>query len=357
MDWTEFNKSAYELVEEKGKLLERQILLAYGELFRAIDNRIKDLYLNILEDVTPANFYNTLLKYNRLENLKRQLLEDIKKYRTGINTATINYIKMQLVNSYYYKQYAANWVIPDLAFGIIPDGIVELAVYSTAESFKRVSKNLKMTYGKPENYMASYGTISDILKRNWDDAILKIQQEITVGLSLGESYSKISTRLKNIIGQTYRQAGITKVNGLKAKAMRIIRTEGNRARNLGSFANSMRLKNMGHNIKKRYIAVLDDRTRPQSASMDGQTVDIDEPFEYPNGVKAMVPGSSGVAAYDIHDRCTYVEIIDNIEPTARMGRDPVTGKNETFTYKNFDKWAEEKGLVKNRYGQYYKSGG
>jgi hypothetical protein len=66
---------------------------------------------------------------------------------------------------------------------------------------------------------------------------------------------------------------------------------------------------------------------------------------------SMYPGNSGVPAYDINDRETMVEIIGDEEPGLRRGRNPVTGENETFSYKNFESWAKENGLKKNKYGE------
>ena len=36
--------------------------------------------------------------------------------------------------------------------------------------------------------------------------------------------------------------------------------------------------------------------------------------------------------------------------TAR--RDPVTGQNQVFDYKTFEQWAKEKGLKRNKYGNF-----
>jgi hypothetical protein len=85
--------------------------------------------------------------------------------------------------------------------------------------------------------------------------------------------------------------------------------------------------------------------------MDGQRVGVDEPFTYPNGVKAFTPGTTGIAKYDINDRETVIDIIDGESPKIRRGRNPITGENEVFSYKSFSSWAKENGLTKNKYGE------
>jgi len=97
---------------------------------------------------------------------------------------------------------------------------------------------------------------------------------------------------------------------------------------------------------------LDDRTRPQSAQVDGQLEDENGQFTYPGGVKVTVPGNSGVPAWDINDRERTIDVVEGFEPESRRARDPVTGENEVIGFDRFEAWAESKGLRQNRYGQY-----
>jgi hypothetical protein len=100
------------------------------------------------------------------------------------------------------------------------------------------------------------------------------------------------------------------------------------------------------------VAVLDDRTRPQSAQVDGEYENEDGFFEYPGGVLVRVPGNSGVAAWDINDREVVVDEVEGLEPETRRVRNPETGRNEVISWRNFRTWAQENGLKRNAYGQY-----
>ena len=87
------------------------------------------------------------------------------------------------------------------------------------------------------------------------------------------------------------------------------------------------------------------RTRQQSASMDGQLADVNDEFHYPNGAVSKFPGGSGVAAYDINERCNTISIIPGQSPLLRRGKNPVTGETEVMSYKDFPEWADENDLV------------
>jgi hypothetical protein len=46
-----------------------------------------------------------------------------------------------------------------------------------------------------------------------------------------------------------------------------------------------------------------------------------------------------------------VDIINDEPITIRRGRNPKTGKNEVFSFKDFGEFAKDNGLKKNKYGQ------
>ena len=85
-------------------------------------------------------------------------------------------------------------------------------------------------------------------------------------------------------------------------------------------------------------ATLDGRTRPAHAAADGQKKKLDQPFVV-MGEKLMYPGdSAGSAANVINDRCHSINLAGDFEPTARRGRNPITGKTEVFSYINYAEW-------------------
>jgi hypothetical protein len=122
----------------------------------------------------------------------------------------------------------------------------------------------------------------------------------------------------------------------------------------GNYLNSRAMIDQGFDIVRVWDAVLDNRTRSQSAGMDGQRENESGEFVYPDGRTAAYPGTSGNPAYDINERCAANDLIDGENPDKRRVRNPETGESEVITYKKFPQWAEENGLTRNKYGEPYK---
>jgi hypothetical protein len=290
------------------------------------------------------------MKFNRLQKLQDEVKALYNTYsnKAGLITENISFVGFS--NSYYISQYAASWM-GSFPIGILPYNLAEFAVYGMADSWKSITKSMEDIYGDASLYKAKSSTLLELLTQNKNKELLKIQNVITQGLLQGKGYVKLVEDIKNIIGVTAIKNGEITATGAKSNAMRIIRTESNRTMNAGHYANSKYLDSIGLDVKRRLVSVLDNRTRGQSARMDGQEVGVDEPFKYPGGATAMYPGNTGIAAYDINDRESVIDIIDGNEPEIRLGRNPVTGENETFSYKNFDEWRKENKLIKNKYGE------
>jgi uncharacterized protein with gpF-like domain len=117
----------------------------------------------------------------------------------------------------------------------------------------------------------------------------------------------------------------------------------------------------GIDIKIRWIATLDMRTRPAHSRLDGEEINPAAEDEYftIGDDKAKHPGDFRKVQNNVNCRCTTLDIIDDKGPELRTGRNPVPDengkyKNEFFTYRDFDTWAEERGLFYNKSGQLVK---
>ena len=306
---------------------------AYKKAYEDIDKKLQKVILT-LDGVAPENRMNELIKYNRLSNLKKEAKAayDAAAKINASNQALMS--RTAITNKYYGNMYSVNWLTEDY-FKYIDQKAVEVSIFGTPEVWDSIKTANAPKYMP---YQPQYGTLIDILTKNRTEDILKLNAAITQGLIQGTSYAKVSKEIKSILN--------TSAN----KSLRIARTEGNRNLNAGAFANTQAALESGIEMQRQYVATLDTRTREQSGSMDGQTVNADEPFTYPNGVQTMIVGNSGVPRYDINDRCTSIDIIPGFEPTLRRGRDPVTGENEIISYKSFDDWIKEKGLKYNKSG-------
>lgn len=350
MNWEEFQSQGSAMTEEQINALSKQVLEQYKNALDDISSQLETQYAKLLSGVKPEDYYNEMMKFNRLEKLQSEIAKSYKAYADKVGLIIENISFVGFSNSYYLAQFQASWM-SSFAVGILPYQLAEYAVYGMADSWKAITSKIEEIYGDASLYKAQSSTLLELLTKNKNEELLKIQNTITQGLLQGKSYTKLVEDIKNIIGTIAIQNGEITAKGAMANAMRIIRTESNRTMNAGHYASSKYLDSIGIEVKRRLVSVLDNRTRSQSARMDGQTVGVDEPFKYPGGVTAMYPGNTGVAKYDINDRETTIDIIDGNEPELRRGRNPVTGENETFNYKDFDTWRKEKGLIKNKYGE------
>lgn len=352
MNWAEFQYAAYTLTEDEVKAMSRKVMQTYRDAIKSLSDQLQAVYAT-LAGVDPKEYYNTMIKYDRLKNL----LASVRAEYIAYSKTAQRYIEassyISFSNVYYRKLYAAAWTGQEITVGIIPPKLAELAIYGIEKQKDNLRQYIIDKYGSPGNYQPKAGTFLSFIKANRINEINKIESAITQGLLQGKTYPEMVKSLKKVIGQELVKNGKVNITGAKYNALRIIRTESNRTMNAGSYAATKYLDSQGIEVKRMMVSTLDTRTRAQSASIDGQTVGVDEPFKYPNGATAMYPGTTGNPAYDINDRETVIDIIPGLEPVARIGRNPVTGENEVLSMKDFSTWAKDNGLKKNVYGEYY----
>ena len=164
----------------------------------------------------------------------------------------------------------------------------------------------------------------------------QITGTITSGILQGKSIGKMANDLQARIDTMER-----------ANAVRAARTAITAAQNGGRQASYERAAEMGIKLRKRWLATKDERTRESHASLDGQTVEIDEPFVSELGSKMMFPGDGkGGKPADLYNcRCTMVTVEkEGIEAEPRMMRvrNPITGENELVNEMTYTEWIEWK---------------
>lgn len=111
-----------------------------------------------------------------------------------------------------------------------------------------------------EKLYTKLGKDIEVLKKD-------IAGTISRGISLSNSYSIMAVQLDG-----YSKIGLN-------KAMRIVRTEGARITNTAAFDAMNRVRDeFGVDVKKKWLAALDARTRETHAKLDGEIREINEPF-------------------------------------------------------------------------------
>lgn len=157
--------------------------------------------------------------------------------------------------------------------------------------------------------------------------------EITAGIIQGEAIGKIANRVQNLSDAN------------RSGAIRNARTAVTGAQNAGRQASYNQAKEMGLQLRKRWIATKDNRTRHAHAMLDGQTVELDKPFEI-EGQKLMFPGDpTGLARLVWNCRCTMRTVEKEgieAEPRQMRVRDPEAGRNVLVEEMTYDEWLNRK---------------
>lgn len=343
MNWKDFQTQVYTLTENDIKDLMKEILTTYKTAISEINAKLEKVYLTTLSgvDTTDSGYFIKMLERNRLETLKKEITKEYLAYSQRVGQLLEHVVSISASNAYYRSIYALSW-IDGKVYAPLPYSMVELITYGTAAEWKAIPSKIAEKYGNLANYIAQDKTLTQLILQNRSAELDQILRAVTNGFQTGASYPQIAKTIKETICSVIQKDGKTTVSGAGSNAMRIARTEGARAAEAANYAAQVQAQDSGLNIERMWVTAHDDRVRASHAAMDGKRAKIGEPFS--NG--KMIPS-------DYNERCTVMTIVDGEMPSARRGRDPQTGENETYSWKNFSDWASEKGLTRNRYGEIY----
>lgn len=327
--------------------LTKEILAVYDDARKAILADIQKVYAKVLSGVKSEDYYNTIIKYDRLNKLLAEIDKQYIAYSVKAGGMTVEASRLAMSNAYYKNEYVMSWFTPnvgiDLNFTPLPDALVEMSVTGNLTKWQalgsKAQQKITDTFGSINAYIPQSGSLTDLLVNNRRSEVLKINRSISSGLLQGKGYRETARDISKIIGAV----SPTGSSGSMASALRIVRTDSNRTYNAGSFANSQAVSEQGLDIQRMWVATFDSRTRDTHGSLDGVTVGVDEPFKS-GGVTAMYPGDFPTAAQSVNCRCTTIDVVDGIPPSARRGVNPVTGESEIYDWQTFDDWSKDNGL-------------
>ncbi len=181
--------------------------------------------------------------------------------------------------------------------------------------------------------------------------VAQLEDIIVSGVQQGQSLTKINKNLDIKMG--FRDTNgkwvkdVSKRKGQQYETQRILRTEISRIRKSADTDQWINQQDIVES-KLQLVETLDDRTRQQSISMDGNYANKEGKFLFPSDWH--YAGQSGVAKYDINDRSTTINIDPEYKPSQRIARDK-DGKNKIIPYQNAETWAKANGLQRNKYGE------
>lgn len=166
--------------------------------------------------------------------------------------------------------------------------------------------------------------------RAWNQK--KIANAVTQGIIQGESLTQITDRIAR---DTAEQNG--------SAMYRYAATAMTAAQNAGRMESMHRAKDMGIKCKKRWLATLDSRTRDTHAELDGQVVDVDEPFVV-DGKEIMYPGDPFCAYPELvwNCRCTLVYEYEEYPADPELDERLDNESRETIRNMTYREWTRRK---------------
>ena len=124
---------AYNQAEADASKLAKLMMKNYKQAEIEIMAEIEKVYAKYLATENPADYYNIMIKFDRLNNLLKQTQEIYLQYanKAGVEIEQISSIGIS--NNYYYNEYVFAWYIPaelgiKFNFSFIDPRLVELSV-------------------------------------------------------------------------------------------------------------------------------------------------------------------------------------------------------------------------------------
>lgn len=288
-------------------LVEQELLGNYRVALEAVRKELGEVFRKYAKAgvLTKAE----MTKYNRMTVLEKKLV-DILGPTLGKNGRLIN----RLSETQYQESFFRNaWAIEQstgvsLKWGQLSEATIKAAVENDLSKIAQMGARVNDLVG--------------------------IRRTMTQGLIQGSSYPKMAKDMKEFLDRS------------ASGYVRIARTEGNRAAAKGQLDNYDKAEDLGLEMQKVWIATLDKATRPSHGHMDGQVADENGKFLL-RGQLIDGPMDDSLPPEElINCRCRIVTRVAELPPEKRRIRD-----EGVQDYINYDDWAKERGIKRNKYGQ------
>lgn len=292
------------------KQAEKEIEVLFANRLKVIKQEIADMFERYQNDDihvtwTEFNKYNRLNK--ELTRIGTMLTDDYREVAEAIQKSQQDaYIEKYLMSLYLYEMASQS----SMTFDVPNAATIKSAIEQPIEFIRLVPT----------------------LQKHRDEVLKKIRIHITQGIMSGEGYSKIAKSLRDDIGMT------------KAQSLRVARTEAGRAMSQAGLDSAKVAKDNGLDMKKRWQATKDTRTRDTHRHLDGKTVGIDDNF-HSSGCIGQAPklfvGVSS-AKENINCRCKLFYYIDEDELPSIMRVRNNDDENEVIPFTTYREWEEQK---------------
>lgn len=297
-------------IEKLNAQAEKEIEILFANRLKVIKLELADMFEKYQSDDvhvtwTEFNKYNRLNK--ELERIGQMLTDDYNQIAKAIKQTQHNaYIEKYMMSLYLYEMASQT----SMQFDVPTASVINKAIEQPIEFIKLVPT----------------------LQKHRDEVLKKIRIHITQGVMSGEGYSKIAKALRDDIGMT------------KAQSQRVARTEAGRAMSQAGLDSAKVAKDNGLDMKKRWSATKDARTRDTHRHLDGQSVGIDDNFKSSGCVGPAPHLFVGVASAkeNINCRCKLLYYIDKDDLPGVMRVRNDDGTTEVIPHMTYREWEKQK---------------
>ncbi|MGS0654922.1 phage head morphogenesis protein [Staphylococcus arlettae] len=297
-------------IELMQQQVEKEIEVVFANRLKVILQTIALLF----EKYQQTTVYATWTEFNKYNRLNKELIRiaqmlngDYRKIIKAIQNSQKNiYIKRYYMSLYLYEMASQK----PMDFDVPSPEVIKSAIEQPIDQIK-----LKPTLEKHRN-----------------ETIKKIRINITQGVMSGEGYSKIAKTLRQDIGMT------------KTQSLRVARTETGRAMSQAGIDSAKVAKDNGLNMKKKWFATKDTRTRHTHRHLDGKAIDINDNFQSSGCIGQAPKLFVGInsAKENINCRCKLLYYIDEDElPTVMRVRND-DDKTEVIPFMTYTEWEKQK---------------
>ena len=265
-----------------------------------------------------------------------------------------NEIAGSIVNGYLPEVYALNhnYATYEAEVGALVDTSYTLYDRQTVERMMRDNPDMLPPPGKRVSERIRAG--KDV---RWNEQ--QLQSITTQAILQGEGIQQLAGRIQSTFGDSFTIEDIrdiehktasqiahelTKKN--KSAAIRNARTMMTGAQNAGRVDGYKRAKDMGIDLRQQWLATLDGRTRHEHRQLDGQIVDVGEPFKV-DGYEIRFPGDPTAEAHLVYNcRCTLIAAIKGFEHDLSDTSSRYDANLEGMTYEEWKNAKEKKSATK-----------
>ena len=294
----------HEETDELIRQLEKKLNVEYAQATQEVAQKLREYFQSVTEkdriwhqqlasgEITQKEYNNwrkgQIMMGKRWEELKETLAQD---------WSNTNAIARSIIEGYTREAYALNHNYATFTVERGSNINTSYTLYNrhTVEHLMRDNPKILPLPGKRIDDLATQQKII-----RWQEG--QIQSVTLQAILQGESIPHMAKRIAQTLGE-YNHAD----------SVRYARTAMTAAQNAGRHDAYERAESKGIKMRQTWVATLDDRTRDAHRELDGQTVDIDEPFTV-DGFELRYPGDPDGEPYLIWNcRCTTIVQIKGFE--------------------------------------------